>query len=153
MALGIVQVWFRVVEERWMGIEVVILPTPRVRLHIFLSLRLWSAKIVVMPVAGLLPRQAPRHSARKQRNLAFSLIQRLTKFAEQCGATATSNRVHVKQAVFHAVDGIPFKLFVAEQLNGDVSSIESIARMECPVTMPNKAMLKEKVPESAPRMG
>eukprot|EP00933_Yihiella_yeosuensis_P010824 TRINITY_DN11767_c0_g1_i1.p1 TRINITY_DN11767_c0_g1~~TRINITY_DN11767_c0_g1_i1.p1 ORF type:complete len:929 (-),score=213.13 TRINITY_DN11767_c0_g1_i1:191-2977(-) len=91
-------------------------------------------------------------SEKEQRQLAFSLLQQFARFAEvSCGCTATSNRAHVRRAVFHATEAIDLKKFISKRLQGDLSSLESVARMECPVTVPDKTMIKQRVPESAPK--
>ncbi|CAJ1422255.1 unnamed protein product [Effrenium voratum] len=87
-----------------------------------------------------------------ERSLAFRLLQEFSQFAERaCGCKALSNRAQVRRAVFHTTQSIDWDAFVEKRLQKDLSSIESIARMECPVTLPDKTMLALKVPESAPK--
>lgn len=94
----------------------------------------------------------PVQSVREQRDAALNLLQRFARFAEQaCGCHASSNRAHVRRAVFHCTERIDLEPFVATRLQGDLSAMESIARMECPVTMPDKTMVKVRVAESAPK--
>jgi len=100
---------------------------------------------------GRLARPLQR-TEKEQRRRALALIKDFQTFAEvACGCTATSNRVHLRRAVFHATQDIDLAPFVDLQLRGDMAPIESIARMECPVTLPDRSMLKVKVKESAPR--
>lgn len=93
-----------------------------------------------------------QRTQKEQRQAALGLIKDFQKFAEvACGCTATSNRVNLRHAVFHATQDIDLEPFVHLQLQGDMAPIESIARMECPVTLPDRTMLKVKVKESAPK--
>eukprot|EP00913_Durusdinium_trenchii_P035002 g32742.t1 len=68
-----------------------------------------------------------------------------------CGCKATSNRAHVRRAVFHTTQMIEWKDLIETQLKNDLTSIESVARMPCPVTLPDRTMLTVKVNECAPK--
>jgi len=87
----------------------------------------------------------------EQRQLAFALMQEFARFAEACGCKSMGNRAEIRRSVFHATDRIDWKEFVEQRLQNDLSAVESIARMECPVTLPDKTMMDAQVPESAPK--
>ena len=114
-----------------------------------------AAGAVVPKTKGLLTRLASppaRLDASEQRGRAVSLVKRFQAFArDSCGCEATSNRAHLRRAVFHATQDLDIEPFVAERLGGDVRAVESLARMECPVTVPDRTMMKVRVAESAPK--
>eukprot|EP00927_Polykrikos_kofoidii_P076475 TRINITY_DN73561_c0_g1_i1.p1 TRINITY_DN73561_c0_g1~~TRINITY_DN73561_c0_g1_i1.p1 ORF type:complete len:1091 (-),score=223.38 TRINITY_DN73561_c0_g1_i1:254-3481(-) len=93
-----------------------------------------------------------RLSEKEQRQAAFGILQRFARLSEEAfGCKATSNRVHVRRAVFHAAKDQSISAFVEDRLNGDVTMLHSLARLPCPVTIPDKTMLKTVVPESTPK--
>ncbi|CAE7254918.1 unnamed protein product [Symbiodinium natans] len=79
-------------------------------------------------------------------------MQEFGRFAEvACGCKSMGHRPEVRRSVFHATERIDWKEFVEQRLRNDLSAVESIARMECPVTLPDRTLLDAQVPESAPK--
>lgn len=86
------------------------------------------------------------------RRAAVSLIKDFAHFAETfCGCAAPSNRAHLRRAVFQAGSDLEIDQLVERHLGGDASSIQTVARLHCPVTLPNRTMVNVKVAESAPK--
>ena len=85
----------------------------------------------------------------RQRHLAFSFLQKFTRFAaDECGCPSPSNRAYVKRSVFYATATIKMDAFVNHS-SLEVEQLKLLSKMECPVTLPNKAMLTVKANESA----
>jgi len=57
----------------------------------------------------------------------------------------------MRRAVFHAAVGLELAPFLKKRLGGDVAPLEQLARMECPVAIPDKSMLKVAASESTPK--
>lgn len=78
---------------------------------------------------------------------AFLYLQKFHTFAvESCGCLAPGNRAHVKRSILYATQDLNFQTLVRELGHHEISALESLAAMECPVLIPDKTM--EKVNES-----
>lgn len=83
-----------------------------------------------------------------ERAEAFQYLQRFHRFAEICGCDTPTNRADVRRAIIHATMEFDLKTFI-EKRNLNLTSLETISRMECPVMRPDKTM--QKVHESMPK--